>query len=162
MPSFPRNHTEKCYMANEHIDEKVRCCSSYFKVSRQVSSPENISLEPYSHRSIKISVDDLELNSSSSPASSLCHEPEAKVGVQCNIMLEEELEQVEDEDEDEVMSSYVIEINSDHREGTGEAVSIDEAIAWAKEKFRSRSFDKQHENVSMDRHSDEAEGEEIS
>jgi hypothetical protein len=107
-------------------------------------------------------VDDLELNSPSSPASSLCHEPEAKVGVQCNIMLEEELEQVEDEDEDEVMSSYVIEINSDHREGTGEAVSIDEAIAWAKEKFRSRSFDRKHENVSMDHHSDEAEGKEIS
>lgn len=159
MPSFPRNHTEKCYMENEYIDEKVRCCSSYFKVSRQVSSPETISLEPHSHRSIKISVDDLELNSPSSPASSLCHEPEAKVGVQCNIMPEEELEQVEDEDEDEdeVMSSYVIEINSDHREGTGEAVSIDEAIAWAKEKFRSRSFDRQHENVPMDHHSDEAE-----
>jgi len=40
-------------------------------------------------------------------------------------------------DEDEVMSSYVIENNSNHREGTGEAVSIDEAIAWAKEKSQS-------------------------
>jgi hypothetical protein len=42
-------------------------------------------------------------------------------------MLEEEMEQ------DEVTSSYVIENNSNHRGGTGKAVSIDEAIAWAKE-----------------------------
>ena len=125
-----------------------------------VSSPETISLEPYSHRSIGISVDDLELNSPSSPVSSLCHEPEAKAGVQCDILIEEERDQFEDEDE--VMSSYVIEINSDHhREGTDEAVSIDEAIAWAKEKFRSRSTDRQHENVLMEHHSDEAEGKEI-
>ena len=128
-----------------------------------VSSPETISLEPYSHRSIRTSVDDLELNSPSSPVSSLCHEPEAKAGAQCNILIEEEQDQVEDEDEDEVMSSYVIEIHSDHhREGTDEAVSIDEAIAWAREKFRSRSTDRQHENVLMDHHSDEAEGKQIS
>ncbi|KAJ6416818.1 hypothetical protein OIU84_002656 [Salix udensis] len=107
---------------------------------------------------IRTSVDDLDLNSPSSPVSSLCHEPETKAGAQCNILIEEEQDQVEDEDE--VMSSYVIEINSGqdhHREGTDEAVSIDEAIAWAREKFRSRSTDRQHENVLMDHHSDEAE-----
>ncbi|KAJ6728381.1 AUXILIN/CYCLIN G-ASSOCIATED KINASE-RELATED [Salix koriyanagi] len=159
LPSFPFNHTETCYLGNEDINEKVGGCSSYFKVSQVVSSPETISLEPYSHRSIRTSVDDLELNSPSSPVSSLCHEPEAKAGAQCyNILIEEEQDQVEDEDE--VMSSYVIEINSGkdrHREGTDEAVSIDEAIAWAREKFRSRSTDRQHENVLMDHHSDEAE-----
>ena len=66
-------------------------------------------------------------------------------------------------DEDEVMSSYVIENNSNHREGTGEAVSIDEAIAWAKEKSQSLSFGRQRENVLIDHHhSDELQGEEIS
>ncbi|KAJ6333301.1 hypothetical protein OIU77_009211 [Salix suchowensis] len=125
LPSFPFNHTETCYLGNEDINEKVGGCSSYFKVSQVVSSPETISLEPYSHRSIRTSVDDLELNSPSSPVSSLCHEPEAKA--------------------------------DHHREGTDEAVSIDEAIAWAREKFRSRSTDRQHENVLMDHHSDEAE-----
>ncbi|XP_011011310.1 PREDICTED: uncharacterized protein LOC105115924, partial [Populus euphratica] len=66
-------------------------------------------------------------------------------------MLEEEMER----DEDEVMSSYVIENNSNQQEGTGEAVSIDEAIAWAKEKSQSLSFGRQHKNVLIDHHSDE-------
>ncbi|KAG5235157.1 tyrosine-protein phosphatase auxilin [Salix suchowensis] len=152
LPSFPFNHTETCYLGNEDINEKVGGCSSYFKVSQVVSSPETISLEPYSHRSIRTSVDDLELNSPSSPVSSLCHEPEAKAGAQTRLKMKMKYE------------SYVIEINSGqdhHREGTDEAVSIDEAIAWAREKFRSRSTDRQHENVLMDHHSDEAEGEEL-
>ncbi|CAK7350169.1 unnamed protein product [Dovyalis caffra] len=157
MPSFTCNHTDAYYMENESISENLRSSSSCFRVSRQVSSPETISHEPHSFRSIKVPVDDLELNSPSSPVSSLCHEPEAKVGVQWDTMLEEEMELDEDEDEDEVMSSYVIEINSDQREGTSEAVSIDEAIAWAKEKFQSQSFDRQHENVLIDHHSDEVE-----
>lgn len=66
-------------------------------------------------------------------------------------------------EQDEVTSSYVIENNSNHRGGTGKAVSIDEAIAWAKEKSQSLSFGKQHENVLIDHHhSDELQGEEIS
>ncbi|KAJ6766322.1 CHAPERONE DNAJ-DOMAIN SUPERFAMILY PROTEIN [Salix purpurea] len=81
-----------------------------------------------------------------------------KVSRQCDTMLEEKMEQDEDEDEDEVMSSYVIEINSNHQEGTAEAVSIDEAIAWAKEKSQSQSFGRQHENVLIDhQYSDELE-----
>lgn len=154
MPSFPCNgpsNTNNYYMENEY-NENFR--SSYFKVSRQVSSPETISLEPNSYRSIKVSVDDLELNSPSSPVSSLCQESEAKPGVQCDTVLkEEEMEQ----EEDEVMSSYVIEINSDHREGNGEAVSIDEAIAWAKEKFQAQAFDRQQEKD----HSAEVEGDAV-
>ncbi|CAN1145696.1 Auxilin-like protein 1 [Linum perenne] len=51
----------------------------------------------------------------------------------------------DDDDDDDVMSSYVIEINSEsnHRDGiNGEAVSIDDAIAWAKEKFQAYNNDK--------------------
>ncbi|EEF29403.1 uncharacterized protein LOC8276583 isoform X2 [Ricinus communis] len=139
MPSFPCNspsYADNYYMENEYNDNFR---SSYIKVSRQVSSPETISIKPSSFRSIKVSVDDIELNSPSSPVSSLCQEPEASIGIQCDSMQEEEMEQ----DEDEVMSSYVIEINSDHREVASEAISIDEAIAWAKEKFQSQSFDRQ-------------------
>uniref|UniRef100_A0A6N2LA23 J domain-containing protein n=1 Tax=Salix viminalis TaxID=40686 RepID=A0A6N2LA23_SALVM len=145
-PSFSCNHTDTYYMENEYINENLRN-NSYFKVSRQVSSPETTSPEPHSYRSLKVSLDDLELNSPSTPVSS--------VGVQCDTMLEEKMEQ--DEDEDEVMSSYVIEINSNHQEGTAEAVSINEAIAWAKEKSQSQSFGRQHENVLIDHHSDELE-----
>lgn len=139
-PSYADNH----YMENDH-NHNFR--SSYYGFSRRVSSPETISVEPSSYRSIKFSVDDLELNcpsSPASPASSLCQEPETKpcfLHSSGSIVQEQEVEQ----EEDEVMSSYVIEINSDHREGTGEAVSIDEAIAWAKEKFQSQSSLTQNE-----------------
>lgn len=132
-PSYNDDHHLKEDDAN--YNNFIR--SSHYGLSRRVSSPETISVEPTSFRSIKVSVDDLELNSPSSPASSLCQEPEPKTSFMQsgNAMQEQEVEQ----EEDEVMSSYVIEINSDYREGTGEAVSIDEAIAWAKEKFQSQS-----------------------
>ncbi|KAH9796246.1 Chaperone DnaJ-domain superfamily protein [Citrus sinensis] len=132
-PSYNDDHHLKEDDAN--YNNFIR--SSHYGFSRRVSSPETISVEPTSFRSIKVSVDDLELNSPSSPASSLCQEPEPKTSFMQsgNAMQEQEVEQ----EEDEVMSSYVIEINSDYREGTGEAVSIDEAIAWAKEKFQSQS-----------------------
>ncbi|KAJ8762009.1 hypothetical protein K2173_006611 [Erythroxylum novogranatense] len=141
MPSFhcsPHSHSNSYYMEREY---KENLSSSCFRVSRQVSSPETTILEPNSYPSIKLSVDDFQLNSPSSPASSLCQEPEAKAGMQCDPTREEM-----EHEEDEVMSSYVIEINSDHRKGHGEAVSIDEAIAWAKQKFQEHSgFDRQSE-----------------
>lgn len=137
MPAFQCSRPS--YNDDRHLkeDDHNFIRSSYYGFSRRVSSPETISVEPTSYRSIKVSVDDLELNSPSSPASSLCQEPEPKTSFMqsSNVMQEQEVEQ----EEDEVMSSYVIEINSDYREGTGEAVSIDEAIAWAKEKFQSQS-----------------------
>lgn len=112
--------------------------SFYNELPKRVSSPEAISLEPSSYRSVKVSVDDLELmNSPASVVSSLHQDREAESGFQDHVLPKEEVEQ--EEDEDEVMSSYVIEINFDHREGTSEAVSIDEAIAWAKEKFQTHS-----------------------
>lgn len=131
--------------------------SSFFGFSsRRVSSPETISLEPNSSQSVKLSVDDLELNSPSSAVSSICHSTEAKFGpgrgddvdepkaqqvLDHQERVGEEVEDKDDDDDDEeVMSSYVIEINSDYREGTVcHAVGIDEAIAWAKEKFQKHS-----------------------
>ncbi|XP_065878887.1 uncharacterized protein [Euphorbia lathyris] len=154
MPYFPGNYPS-CgsdnYDMENGYNEYFR--SSHIKVSRQVS-PESISLEPTSHRSIKIPVDELEVNSPASPVSSLCQEPEANVGMQqCNTMQEDDMEM----EEDEVMSSYVIEINSDHREvASNEAISIDEAIAWAKEKFHSRDFDTTHQNKDHSAHVEES------
>ncbi|KAH7568532.1 hypothetical protein JRO89_XS06G0011700 [Xanthoceras sorbifolium] len=155
LPAYHHHHHHQChhppnqYMENDNNNFR----SSYYGSSRRVSSPETISIEPNSYRSIKLSTDDTEFNSPSSPASSLCQEPpDAKSGrlSNNNTMQEQEAEQ---EDQDEVMSSYVIEINSDYREGTGgEAVSVDEAIAWAKEKFQTQSclFQQEKEQLSPD------------
>ncbi|XP_040949756.1 auxilin-related protein 2 isoform X1 [Gossypium hirsutum] len=146
MPAFPRSRTfynENLYMENEYnnnvVDNLMRSSSYNYGFSRRATSPEIISLEPHSFRSVKISADDFEFNSPSSPASSLCHEP---VSVPSDSMHQKEDDEDEDEDEEEVMSSYVIEINSDVRESNGEAVSIDEAIAWAKERYNSQSSEK--------------------
>ncbi|XP_022715483.1 uncharacterized protein LOC111274824 isoform X2 [Durio zibethinus] len=153
MPAFPSSrsfYNESPYMENEYnnVDNLMRS-SSFYGFCRRATSPEIISLEPHSFRSVKISADDLEFNSPSSPASSLCQEQtEARVGVPSDSMQHEEEEEDDDdddEDEDEVMSSYVIEINSDFKEGTGEAVSIDEAIAWAKERYNTQSSEREHE-----------------
>lgn len=124
---------------NNVVDNLMRSSSYNYGFSRRATSPEIISLEPHSFRSVKISADDFEFNSPSSPASSLCHEP---VSVPSDSMHQKEDDEDEDEDEEEVMSSYVIEINSDVRESNGEAVSIDEAIAWAKERYNSQSSEK--------------------
>ncbi|ONI11070.1 hypothetical protein PRUPE_4G085400 [Prunus persica] len=130
--------TENQVMGNAH-DESFR--NSYFGFTRKVLSPETISLEPNSYRSVKLSVDDLELNSPSSAVSSLCQEHEVKFGIRDRVFdyEKEVMRAVEREEDDEAMSSYVIEINSEHREGTCEAGGIEEAIAWAKEKFQTHS-----------------------
>ncbi|XP_038702392.1 uncharacterized protein LOC119998971 isoform X2 [Tripterygium wilfordii] len=134
----PPSPMENQYMESESNNFK----SSYYGFSRRNSSPETISIEPNSYGSFKVSGDDVELNSPASPVSSLCQETEA-TGVCYNnsTMPEQEM----DQEEDEVMSSYVIEINSDHKETTGEAVSVDEAIAWAKERFQRQSTERQEE-----------------
>ncbi|KAK9014896.1 hypothetical protein V6N11_006034 [Hibiscus sabdariffa] len=128
-----------------HIENSMKI-SSYYGLCKHASSPETISLESDSFRSIKILVDDSEFNSPPSPASlSFCREPEAETGVQCNPM--PEYAEDDDEDEDEVTSSYVIEINSDFRQSSSEeAVSIDEAIAWAKQGYNTKKSDlREHE-----------------
>ncbi|XP_030968018.1 J domain-containing protein required for chloroplast accumulation response 1 [Quercus lobata] len=147
-PTFPSNsssYTEQEFMENEY-HENFR--SFYNGFPKRVSSPETISLEPSSYQSVKVSVDDLELmNSPASVVSSLHQDREAESGFQDHVLPKEE----EGQEEDEVMSSYVIEINFDHREGTSEAISIDEAVAWAKEKFQTHS----EKDLSMRPHDNE-------
>ncbi|KAE8700759.1 hypothetical protein F3Y22_tig00110556pilonHSYRG00700 [Hibiscus syriacus] len=129
-PSSRSLYNENLYVENEY-ENLMRSSSNNYGFSRRATSPEIISLEPHSFRSVKISADNFEFNSPSSPASSLCHEPVKAPS--------DSIHQEEEEDEDEVMSSYVIEINSDIRESSGEAVSIDEAIAWAKERCNTQT-----------------------
>lgn len=141
------------FMENDDHNDNYFIRSSYnFGFSRRVSSPETISLEPNSYRSVKQSVDDFDhdhLNSPSSVVSSIYQETEAKSGIDDDDHVPEAQQEVDqqeeedddDDDDDEVISSYVIEINSDYRDqGTVcDAVGIDEAIAWAKEKFQKYS-----------------------
>ncbi|KAE8655344.1 Chaperone DnaJ-domain-containing protein, putative isoform 2 [Hibiscus syriacus] len=130
MPAFPSSrsfYNKNLYVENEY-ENLMRSSSNNHGFSRRATSPEIISLELHSFRSVKLSADDFEFNSPSSPASSLCHEPVRAPG-----------DSLHQEEEDEVMSSYFIEINSDLRESSGEAVSIDEAIAWAKERYNTRT-----------------------
>ncbi|XP_058199756.1 uncharacterized protein LOC131314867 isoform X6 [Rhododendron vialii] len=153
-PAFPYNqpsHYDNRFPENEYNDNFR---SPHFGFPQRVPSPETISLNPNSYRSIKTPMDDLELNSPSSVVSSLCQDVEAKASkIQDKGYREEEMEQ----EEDEVISSYVIEINVDNREATDEALSVDEAIAWAKEKFYMRSDDKSWSKRGKDQ-SSEAQG----
>lgn len=140
MPAFPCNPSpciENHFMKTEYDDDS----SSIFGFSQRVSFPETISVEPNSYGSIKVSIDDLELNSPSSAVSSVCQAPEAKPRIPDDELLQGQ--ETEQEDDDEVMSSYVIEITPDRREGTDEADALDEAIAWAKEKFQTHSSEKE-------------------
>lgn len=103
-----------------------------FGLNRRNSSPETISLEPISNGSFRVSADDMEVNSPLSAVSSVCPSLDQETKG-CEV----EGEVLEEEEEDEAMSSYVIEINSENREGTCESNGVDEAIAWAKEKFQT-------------------------
>ncbi|XP_061350445.1 uncharacterized protein LOC133295616 isoform X2 [Gastrolobium bilobum] len=135
---FPCNgHSFDIHCEDDEYRENFK--SSHLGFSRRVSSPETISLESNSYQSIKVSVDDWELNSPFSAVSGLCQEHDAKSSVHDHVHPELVIEM----DDDEVMSSYVIEINSDLREGNCGSAAIDEAIAWAKEKFQSRNSDEE-------------------
>lgn len=139
MPVFPcqsPSFMEDQFMETE-FPENLR--SSHFQFSRQFPSPESINLKPNSYGSFKLSVEDIELNSPSSGVSSLSFPvPEIRAKAE-DTMFQEQME-VED---DEVMSSYVIELTSEHREVADEAVDVGEAIAWAKEKFQTSSSEKE-------------------
>ncbi|KAM7271269.1 hypothetical protein ACFE04_030483 [Oxalis oulophora] len=126
--------------------------TSCYGYTQHVSSPETITPQPESyHHSNKKSVDNLELNCPSTPASSLCQEPlETKVGLDEHNRYQED--DMESESDDEIMSSYVIEITSNHcREGSAEELSIDEAIAWAKEKYQTSTSPRQPEKEQAER-----------
>ncbi|XP_043700376.1 uncharacterized protein LOC122651113 [Telopea speciosissima] len=106
--------------------------SNHFGFSRRVPSPESIIPEPIPYQRTKMSVDNVEdTDSPRSAISSLYREPEAKPTIQGK--------ELDDQEEDEVMSSYVIEITSNKMEVTDGVV--DEAIAWAKEKFLTQSLE---------------------
>ncbi|GFQ07744.1 j domain-containing protein required for chloroplast accumulation response 1 [Phtheirospermum japonicum] len=111
-----------------------------FGSSRRNASPESINIEPMStSMSFRKSPDELKFNSPCSPASSVCHSDiETTKACDDEIVLDEELQE-EDDDDDEMMSSYVIEFDIGNKEWTscGEPNGVDEAIAWAKEKFQT-------------------------
>ncbi|XP_020551351.1 uncharacterized protein LOC105167542 [Sesamum indicum] len=109
-----------------------------FGSSRRNASPESINLEPLSNSSFRVSADDLQLNSPSSAVSSVCQsDKEIKMNT-CETEHEFLRKGTLEQDlEDESVSSYIIEINSDNREWTCESNGVDEAIVWAKEKFQT-------------------------
>ncbi|CAK8578357.1 unnamed protein product [Lathyrus sativus] len=122
----------------ENNEYKKNFKSSPHRFSKRVSSPETISLGSCSYQGVKVFADDSDLNSPS----------ESKCSVHDHVLLEQIMQPEEDDgesdddysdDDDDFMSSYVIEINSDLKKGECEASDIDEAIAWAKEKFQSGS-----------------------
>lgn len=138
-PSWPDERlTEQEHRSNS------RC--SYNGFAQPVPSPESVTEEPSSRRRMKISVeddDDMEINSPSSVISSLCQDPEGNgLSIRDRVHIVRERE-IEDQDEDEISGSFVIEIGTSTRQdGAGEALGIDEAIAWAKEKFRAPGDEK--------------------
>lgn len=119
--------------------------NSHFGFSHRVSSPETISLEPSSYRSVKISVDDIEIESPLSDISYGGHDPDLRNRIEEKSMQEQEEEQG---DGDFLLGSYVIEIASDKREDIDEAVAVEDAIAWVREKSQARkSEDSKQPNV---------------
>ncbi|KAG8365640.1 hypothetical protein BUALT_Bualt18G0127100 [Buddleja alternifolia] len=130
------NHTENDYLKNLR--------NSCVELSRKNASPETINLEPISSSSFRVSSDDLHLNSPSSAVSSLSdHKPHE---IDFEILRPQDA--VEQDQEDEIMSSYVIEINP---ENTCESNGVDEAIAWAKERFQRKCLEeeKSTDDLSM-------------
>ncbi|XP_058071542.1 uncharacterized protein LOC131220743 [Magnolia sinica] len=117
-----------------------RFLKSHFGFSQHMPSPETITVKPDSYPSVKITVDDLETDSPSSDISSVGPGPDARNKIQDQSMQESE-------EEAEFIGSYVIEILSDRREEAAEeAVAIDEAIAWAREKSGAQNTDVLKEN----------------
>lgn len=124
----PAAGSQSNYNAENYQSEKPRSCFFGFN-----SSPEIISLEPASNGSVGISSDNLEHGNSPSSAVFSVHNEQMTSLFGKPISLQGDLEQ----EGDEVMStSFTIEINSDNREGMSEPNAVDEAIAWAKEKFQ--------------------------
>ncbi|PKI68064.1 auxilin-related protein 2 [Punica granatum] len=137
-PSARASPIETQYSETEHGQHSRSPFNSF---SRRVTSPETFSIDPSSYKSVKISSDDIEVNTpAASVVSSLGHQDleSRQNNDDNNLMVEEEgVEADGDEDEDEISSSFIIEIGPNHREPAGEAEGIDEAIAWAKERFNA-------------------------
>ncbi|XP_068657137.1 uncharacterized protein [Aristolochia californica] len=113
-----------------------------FGFSQPMPSPESIiHAEPSSYRSVKISSDDFEIDSNASEISSIDQEPNASAQAQEQKQEEQQEDYYGEEEDADFLGSYVIEIGSDRREEAEEAVAVDEAIAWVKEKYRSQSLE---------------------
>ncbi|KAL2466415.1 Uncharacterized protein Adt_42266 [Abeliophyllum distichum] len=94
---------------------------------------------------MRVSADDLELKSPSSLVSSVFQLDQQNTA--CEIEDEILQQQIDTElEEDEIMGSYVIEINTENREGNCEAIGVDEAIVWAKEKFQTHCKENERSN----------------
>ncbi|KAL4563454.1 hypothetical protein LXL04_027496 [Taraxacum kok-saghyz] len=105
----------------------------YTKFSQRTSSPEIISFGLDSYTSLKESIEDLQVNSpESSVVSSFRQEQDEGKSI----------DPESEEEDDEVMSAYVIEINPSNRERIGDGIGIDDAIAWAKQKRESHNLEK--------------------
>ncbi|MCI16023.1 hypothetical protein A2U01_0037163, partial [Trifolium medium] len=131
---FPSN-VQSFGIQDQDNEYKTNFKSSPHGFSKKVSSPETTSLGSNSYRGVKVFADDWELNSPS----------ESKCSVHDHLHSEQIIQEDDDDysDDDDFMSSYVIEINSNLRKEDCEASDIDEAIAWAKEKFQSGSSDEE-------------------
>ncbi|KAL6500685.1 hypothetical protein OROHE_025482 [Orobanche hederae] len=138
----PYAFTQPLHDAEKICPDNLKSYS--FGLSRRNTSPEAISLEAMSNGSFRISADDLEINSSSSSSSvsSVCDSYNQELKIEDEILRQDA---VDDEDEDEAMSSYVIEINSGNRDGICESNGVDEAIAWAREKFQTQYAESKQE-----------------
>ncbi|KAL6561944.1 hypothetical protein OROGR_002951 [Orobanche gracilis] len=141
----PYAFTQTLHNAEKICPDNLKSYS--FGLSRRNTSPKTISLEPMSNRSFRISADDLEINSSSlssssSSVSSTCDSYNQELKIEDEILRQDAMD---DEDENEAMSSYVIEINSGNRDGICESNGVDEAIAWAKEKFQTQCAESKQE-----------------
>ncbi|MCL7041002.1 hypothetical protein MKW94_011955 [Papaver nudicaule] len=148
-----KNHHENNSTQNNH--NRVNAASR-FAFSHSISSPDTISIDPNSCRSSSFASNNVPKengNPGESPASSVVslqreyyptfdqtlkttnrrHYQDYKMSPR----------EEEEEDHEELMRScYVIEIGSENNRETSmnkrESVGIDEAIAWAKEKFQSQ------------------------
>ncbi|KAL0698662.1 hypothetical protein Bca4012_054784 [Brassica carinata] len=155
-PAFPTSVDS--FSGHERSDFYYR--KPHFGGSRR-SSPETMSLDPSSFRRI----DDFGPSSpASSPVSSFVYEEEdtetkQRMTGDCRV---EEIEEEEEEEEEE-MSSYVIEINSNRFDrGNSDSNDLDEAIAWAKERYQRPEAKQTQEEDLMDsrRSEEEAKSEE--
>ncbi|MCL7032949.1 hypothetical protein MKW94_012926 [Papaver nudicaule] len=147
-----KNHHENNSSPNNH--NRVNA-ASWFAFSHSISSPDTISIDPNSCRSSSFASNNVPKengNPGESPASSVVSlqreyyptfDQTLKTTNRRHYQDYKMSPQEEEEDHEELMRScYVIEIgsekNTETRINKRESVGIDEAIAWAKEKFQSQ------------------------
>ncbi|MCL7048072.1 hypothetical protein MKW94_000946 [Papaver nudicaule] len=150
-----KNHHENNSTPNNH--NRVNAASR-FAFSHSISSPDTISIDPNSCRSSSFASNNVPKengNPGESPASSVVSlqreyyptfdqtlKTTNRRHYQDYKMFPQEEEEEEEDHEELMRSCYVIEIGSENNRETSmnkrESVGIDEAIAWAKEKFQSQ------------------------